>query len=251
MGVMQLILIFVLLLGELACIYLVFHTQQIAKNNADILQNREKEYEAEKGKNLATKEDIEDITKKVEEVKTAVSFSKRKKYEQLAEQEKNLVNILYEATIIFQSSNKLILYLYDTSTREKCDTLVESVNDALTRFYHLCNLTIVSISVEEFERVIGNLTNAVTNLGRNVSIVATDAANLVEQFNKQFNYALHQTNTAQSKQLWMENSLKTKKQMEAMREKPIEGIEQLKTAIDNYCAWLKQLYNKDFFVLKS
>ena len=186
MVVMQLIIIIFLLLGELACIYLVYHTQQIAKNNADILQNREKEYEAEKGKNLATKEEIEDITKKVEDVKTAVSFSKRKKYEQLAEQEKVLIDILYEATNIFQSRDKLILYLYDTSTRKRYDVLVESVNDTLTRFYHLCNLAIVSISDGGFESVIGELSNAVTNLGKNVSIIATDAASLVEQFNKQF-----------------------------------------------------------------
>ena len=251
MNVMQLILIIVLLLGELACIYLIHYTQQIAKNNADILQNREKEYEAEKGKNLATKEDIEDITKKVEDVKTAVSFSKRKKYEQLAEQEKVLIDILYEATNIFQSRDKLILYLYDTSTRKRYDALVDFINDTLTRFYHLCNLAIVSISEEEFDGVIGDLFNAVTNLGRNVSIVATDAASLVEQYNKQFDYALHEANTAQNKQMWIKSSLQTKKQIEAMRESSIDGIEQLKTAIDNYCVWLKQLYNNDFFVLKS
>lgn len=251
MDVMQLILIIFLLLGELACIYLVHHTQQIAKNNADILQNREKEYEAEKGKNLATKEDIEDITKKVEEVKTAVSFSKRKKYEQLAEQEKVLIDILYEATNIFQSRNKLILYLYDTSTRKRYDVLVEFVNDTLTRFYHLCNIAIVSIRVENFESLIGNLSDAVTNLGRNVSIVATDAANLIEQLNKQYEFALQQNTASQNRLTWLDSREKTKNQIIAMRENPIDGEMQLKVAIDKYCAWLKQLYSKDFFVLKS
>lgn len=59
-----LILLLIILVG-LSQIYLQKHVEQIAKNNADILQNRAKEYEAEKGRNLATKEDIEDITQKI------------------------------------------------------------------------------------------------------------------------------------------------------------------------------------------
>ena len=61
----EILIIVLLLIGEMVCIYLANMARRIGVNNADILQNRAKEYEAEKGKNLATKEDITEITKKV------------------------------------------------------------------------------------------------------------------------------------------------------------------------------------------
>lgn len=251
METVEIITIILLLLGEFACLYLVNHTKKLAENTADILQNRAKEYEAEKGKNLATKEDIEEITKKMEEVRTEVSLSKQKKYERLNEQERILVDILNEATKISQSQNKLVLYLYDTSSRVRYDDLVEFVNDTLTHFYHLCNHAVVSIPIEGLDKVVENLSFAVTYLSLNVNVLASNAANLVEQFNNQWNYALNQTTTEQNKVEWMQNSLKTKQQIEGMRDKPVEGKEQLSKAIDEYCLWLKQLYGKEFFVFKS
>ena len=248
METIEIITVVLLLLGELACLYLVNHTKKLAENSADILQNRAKEYEAEKGKNLATKEDIEEITKKVEEVKTEVSLSKQKKYEQLAEQERILIEILNEATKLSQTQNKLVLYLYDTSTRVRYDNLVEFVNDTLTRFYHLCNLAVVSIPINGIDKIVENLSFAVTYLSLNVNVISSNAANLVEQFNNQWNYALNQTTNEHDKTEWMQTSLKTKRQIEQMRDKPVEGGEQLNKAIKEYCLWLKQLYGKDFFV---
>ena len=247
METIEIITVVLLLLGELACLYLVNHTKKLAENSADILQNRAKEYEAEKGKNLATKEDIEEITKKVEEVKTEVSLSKQKKYEQLAEQERILIEILNEATKISQTQNKLVLYLYDTSTRVRYDNLVEFVNDTLTRFYHLCNLAVVSIPINGIDKVVENLSFAVTYLSLNVNVMSSNAANLVEQFNNQLNYALNQTANEHNKVEWMQTSLETKRQIEEMRDKPVEGGKQLSKAIEEYCLWLKQLYGKDFF----
>ena len=250
MRFLEIITIVLLLLVEVACLYLINHTKKLAENSADILQNRAKDYEAEKGKNLATKEDIEEITKKMEEVRTEVSLSKQKEYERLNEQERILVDILNEANKISQAQNKLVLYLYDTSSRVRYDDLVEFVNDSLTHFYHLCNLAVVSIPIEGLDKVVENLSFAVTYLSLNVNVLASNAANLVEKFNNQWNYALNQTTTEQNKVEWMQNSLKTKQQIEGMREKPVEGKEQLSKAIDEYCLWLKQLYGNEFFVFK-
>ena len=52
------IVLFVLFLLSL---YLSSAAKRLGENNADILKNRKKEYESEKGKNLATKEDIAEI----------------------------------------------------------------------------------------------------------------------------------------------------------------------------------------------
>lgn len=250
MNWIEILLIALLVLGELLSLYLSSTAKRLGENNADILQNRLKEYESEKGKNLATKEDIEEITKKVEDVKTEISLSKQKRYEQLAEQERILLAILNEASQVSQSQNKIILYLYDTSSRKRYDTLVENVNDTLTRFYHLCNLAVVCVPLDDIEDVVKDLSIAVTYLGAQVNVTATNAASLVEQYNKQMDYAMDHAEDA-NKAAWFAASIQTKQQLEAMRGKSIDGKDALRVAIEKYCAWLKQQYGRDVFVFKS
>ena len=91
---LEIVLFLLLLIGEVIMVFLLAFTRKVSENNADILQNQQKYYESEKGKNLATKEDIKEITKKVEEVKTEVSLSKQKTYEIQQEQERVLLGIL-------------------------------------------------------------------------------------------------------------------------------------------------------------
>lgn len=250
MNWIEIFIIALLLVGELFSLYLSGTAKKLGENNADILQNRMKEYESEKGKNLATKEDIEEITQKVEEVKTEISFSKQKRYEQLAEQERILLGILNEASQVSQSQNKIILYLYDTSSRKRYDALVENVNDTLTRFYHLCNLAVICVPLDDIEEVVKDLSIAVTYLGAQVNVTATNAASLVEQYNNQMEYAMDHVDD-ESKATWFTASIETKKQLEAMRGKSIDGKDALKAAIEKYCIWLKQQYGKDVFVFKS
>ena len=250
MNWIEILLIALLVLGNLLSLYLSSTAKRLGENNADILQNRIKEYESEKGKNLATKEDIAEITKKVEDVKTEISLSKQKRYEQLAEQERVLLGILNEALQVSQSQNKIILYLYDTSSRKRYDALVENVNDTLTRFYHLCNLAVICVPFDDIENVIKDLSIAVTYLGTQVNVIATNAAILVEQYNKQIDYAMDHVE-GESKVTWFNASLQTKQQLEAMREKPIDGKDALRAAIEKYSAWLKQQYGKEVFVFRS
>lgn len=245
------ILIFVLLIvGEVSCIYLVNNTKQLAKNNADILQNRDKEYEAEKGRNLATKEDIEEITKKVEEVKAEVSLAHQQKYDLLLEQKQLLIAVLNDATKITQAQNKLALYLFDTSSRNKFDELVETVSDTLTHFFHSCNLTRVAVPIEDIDKRIEDLSVIVTLYGSHISVTATNAASIVEQFNNEFDYALHQAKTDEDKAAWMQRSVMTKQKIENMRNKANPYRDEMQAAVEKYCGWLKQLYGMEFFTFK-
>ena len=62
---MTIALLILVLLMQAALIWIVTFSRRKGENAADIDDNREKFYEAEKGKNLATKEDIEQITKSI------------------------------------------------------------------------------------------------------------------------------------------------------------------------------------------
>ena len=241
------IILFLLLCVGALELFLKHHVQRIA----DLVTERDLSYESEKGRNLATKEDIEEITKKVEEVKTEVSLSKQQKYDSILEQKQLLVDLLNDATIITQAQNKLLLYLFDTSSRKRYDTLVENVSESLTHFYHISNLAIVTIPINNIEDVIRELSVIVTLYGSHVTVTATNAASLVDQFNNQMDYAMNQTPNDQSRTVWLTNSVQTKQQIEAMRNKANPYKDEMQSAIEKYTAWLKQLYGNDFFVFKS
>lgn len=251
MNWIEILLFIILFIGEIASIYAFSVLKKFGENKADIIQNRFKEYEAEKGRNLATKEDVEDVTKKVEEVKSVVTFSNQRRFDQLADQERILLELLYDATKIAQSQNKLILYFYDTSSRTRYDNLVESVNDILTHFYHLSNLAIVSIQIACIADKIRALSVATSYLASQVNVAATNAASLVDQFKNQMEYAMKMDNSDSAKAVWMSNAIQTKKEIVEMQGKPIEGRDQLNIEIEDYCKWLKQLYGKDFFVFNQ
>lgn len=220
-------------------------------NKADKQDTREISYESEKGKNIATKEDIAEITKQVEDIKNHVLFSAQKRFEHLNEQEHILVEILHEATVISQSQNKLLFYLYDVTTRQRYDFLVDFVNDRLTEFYHLSNLAIIIVQDNEVDEKIKDLSIAVTSLGLQVCAKATNAANLVSFYNNKMDYALNKTSNDQEKADWLSLANIDKQNIEKMKNEPIEGKDKLNKAIEDYKLWLKQLYGKEFFTYKD
>lgn len=246
----EFLLMAILVLGGCLSLYLSNMAKRLGENNADILQNRLKEYESEKGRNLATKEDIEEITRKVEEVKSVITLSQQKRFDRLADEERILLEILFDATKIAQSQNKLILFFYDTSSRIRYDNLVESVNDTLAHFYHLGNLATISFPIEGIAEQIGDLSIATTYLGAQVNVAATNASSLVDQLKNQMDYAFKMADNDPNKAIWLTKVMQTKRQIEAMRGKPIEGKDKLDKAIEKYCEWLKLLYGKDIFTFK-
>ncbi len=240
----------ILLVVECIGIFIASSVKKVAENNADILQNHEKEYEKEKGKNLATKEDIEEITRKMEDVKSIVSLSNQKKSENLSDQERILIEILTEANMISKAQNRCYLYLFDTSTRRKFDNLVEMVTDRMTNFYHLCNLAKIKIDTESLATQLDGLEKAVTLIGIEITTKSTNAASLIDEHLKMYDYAMTRASSDKEKVEWMQMSLESKRKIESMRTEPLAYKEQIWEAIDSYCEWLKELYGKEFFVMK-
>ena len=167
----------------------------------------------------------------------------------MVEQERVLLEILYDATKISQSQNKLILYLYDLSSRVRHDSLVESVNDTIAHLYHFCNVASLSMQIDGLSEQIEALSSATTYLASSINMVATNASNLIDQFNNQMDYAMRMDNP--HKNVSLNRALESKRQIEDMRNKPIDGKDALTAAIDSYCKWLKELYGKDVFIFKS
>lgn len=248
---LEICLFLLVLVGEVILLFMVGFTKRASENNADILLNQQKYYESEKGKNLATKEDIEDITKKVEEVKTTVSLSKQNEYDLKMEQERILLGILDDATKISICYVRLYVYLCDISSRTRLDSLVDSTNDILAHFRYLCNLATVSIPVEGIDEAIGALVDSVINKCFQISITATEAANLIDSHNTQLGLVKDSTLSNESKGLLIEGLARTKQKYDDIRSRDIPEQDSLLSAIRDFSAFLKDLYGKDLFLFKA
>ena len=75
--------------------------------------SREIDYEKEKGKNLATKEDIAQITKEIERVKNEISFENQRKHTFIEQRTNRYIEILHLAEELQLYNNQLLFYLYD------------------------------------------------------------------------------------------------------------------------------------------
>lgn len=104
------------------------------ENAADIDDNREKYYEAEKGKNLATKEDIEQITKSVEQIKNEISYENLRKHNAIQERERRFLNVLHIAENI-QMQQALVFYsMYQVENASVMMNAIKETNRLLSPY---------------------------------------------------------------------------------------------------------------------
>lgn len=237
-------------IDALIALFVLFMHRTI-KNLSDLLTARKKEYESEKGRNLATKEDIAEITKSIEEVKSSVAISSQRRYEQKKEQEKLLIDILRDANEVAVSRNKLMYYQYDTTSRARLDALVDSINDCLIRLAYESNLAEAYVDAEGIHRVINQLEAAVSAFGIEICVDATNSATFISQIIESNENALSPGQSKEAIATWVLNNKQAKDNLEKLKARTFDNKEKLQKAIAEYRLWLKDLYGRDFFMPAS
>ena len=86
-----------------------------------------KSYIAEKGKNLATKKDIEEITNKIETVKNEVSFRSQRKHEYINDRKKSAIDFLNSISVWLDFTLRPIGTIYNNPTNQ--ELLGNLIND--------------------------------------------------------------------------------------------------------------------------
>ncbi len=144
-------LIYSLIINTL-CIYLLYKTEylkKLAQNRADKETARETAFETKLGENLATKQDIAEITSKIEEVKQKFDLNKityQIQYAKLHERRMSIIEQMYEMVIIL--NNHLMDYVspfqssksgkQEDFEKEQLDKQTNTFNayNTLLQFYH-------------------------------------------------------------------------------------------------------------------
>lgn len=180
MTVLEVLLFFVFLCIGVLCIFLERHAKRIA----DTFTERHLAYEAEKGKNYATKEDIEGITKQIETVKNEISYTTQRKNDYIVERKRHLFNLLYYAEKISNGQNSLQLYARSSSEFKALSVLIDRTNDTILEMIHEFHILFVEYEGFEKEKVISNLVDNCSFLVAEIVTVAHNAAIALRQSQK-------------------------------------------------------------------
>lgn len=232
-----------LLLLNIFIICFIARIKRSAENTEDILQNREKEYEAEKGRNLATKEDIAEITQKIEQVKSEVSFVNQWKHEHIFQREKRLIDILRKAEIINHAIDEIILLSHNSNRIEKLYDLIDELNDLIVDITIDGDMILVDYSkIINIDSVTNLVDNAVL-YAKELSVLSHNVSDTLSRegkINSWFKNGIDLDSTMKL-EIIIESQQKAKDLVlsELKYKKPIEH------AIKNYIFWLKELNDLD------
>lgn len=152
-----------IVLNIIIIILLLFHKRleyyfsQKGKDDALKEDSRGINYENKKGENLATKEDIEELTRKIESVKNEVSFENQRKHDFIKQRTGRLLNIIYHTEKLNKYQAILFFSLYDYHSADRLTKLIEQINETLLNFLHECRITWITAQDEDMNSRITNL----------------------------------------------------------------------------------------------
>lgn len=208
---------------------------------ADTLTERHLAYEAEKGKNLATKEDIEGITKQIETVKNEISFTTQRKKDYIVERKRHLYNLLYYAEKISNSQNSLQLYARCPSEYKALYALIDRTNETILEMTHEFHILFAEYEGFEKEKVLSNLVDNCSYLSAEIVTIAHNAAISIRQ-------SLNCFEEADKKPVmgdyFMQQAQELKMKAISLVKEPLTHKDPVANAINQYVIWLKGLFGQ-------
>lgn len=208
---------------------------------ADLFTERDLAYEAEKGKNFATKEDIEGITKQIETVKNEISFTTQRKKDYIVERKRHLFNLLYYAEKISNGQNSLQLYARSASEYKALYALIDRTNDTILEMTH--EFHILFAEYEDFEKE-KEISNLVDNCSLLVAEIVTVAHNVAITLRQSQKCADEADKNDMHNSYYMQQALELKTKAISLVKEPLTHKEPVANAINEYVIWLKGLFGQ-------
>lgn len=237
MTVIEAICLFVCLLIGALYIFL----ERNMKRLADIVTERKLSYEGEKGKNLATKEDIAEITKQIETVKEEVSFASQRKKDFIVERKRHLFNLLYYAEKISNGQNSLQLYARNTTEFSALYGLINRINDTCLEMNHEFHILFAEYEGFEKEKTISNLVDNCSLLGAEIVTTAHNAAITMRQSQNCMEESKRKPLIGTQ---LMQDALDLNVKAVNLVSEPLPHKEAVADAINRYVIWLKVLFGQ-------
>lgn len=226
---------YILLTLEIVIVLFIFY----AKKRIEHGLKRETSYESEKGKNIATKEDIEAITEKIETVKNEISYEKQRNHEFVKEREKRFLNILFYAEAVANAVNRLYVYGHNTNDTKRVHDLIDDIAKNALLIRHTSAVCIAAYSdIMKDNNSMTKLVDDIQFLCAELQTKANNVANNITMFKHMFEKTQQDTSDKDSFNNAMLIGLSNNNLLDA----PLQYKDAVNEDINQYVMWLNKLY---------
>lgn len=233
---------YVILIFNLIFLLSIFYLKRYITHFIELQFQKDNSYQSEKGKNLATKEDIQEITANIETVKNEISFEKQRNHDFIKERERRFLNILFYAETIANSINRLYIYGHNTQDASRVHTLIDEISKTALLMRQESSVCIVA-----YDNIIGN-DRAMTNLVDNIQLLsaelltkANNVANNIAFFKQMFDKI--QREEGKIKDDTFVKAMTIGSQNNQLLDEPLKYKDAVNNDINQYLLWLNRLYN--------
>lgn len=231
---------------NLILIAIVCFGRNYIKKLADIVTAREESYESEKGKNLATREDIEELTAKMESVRSEISLEVKRRNDAIVQQEKRLLNVAYYAQYVMNAWNNVLVFSKHSGNVSKMYDIVKDINDSILKLGHTSNVILATYRETSELNVLTSLEKNVSKYGLEICAKAQNIATIL-------NISNQISNISQSTETYVEATVQFSKkympEIDKILEKKFEYRQATEEALRSYVIWLNKLYKKKFNII--
>lgn len=243
---MTTVLLILILLIQFGLLWITAFSKRKGENAADIDDNHEKYYEAEKGKNLATKEDIEQITRSIEQVRNEISYENLRKHNAIQERERRFLNILQIAEKM-QMQHALVFYsMYQVENAGLMTEAIKETNNLLVELNHEYRLILSSYKDIGALQNLNTLVEHLRPYASEICIAATNAATYMTTWKGCMDIFL-QNNSDSVKTTAFHQATLSKNGLDKFREElKFEERDKVAEAISDYIVFLRRLFNVKF-----
>ena len=164
---------------------------------AIVEDSRNISYESKKGENLATKEDIEELTRRIELVKNEISFENQRKHDFINQRTNRLLNILHNTEKLNEYQAILLYSLYDKKSSERLVELIEQINETLLDFLHECRIVFITIEDKSLTDIISELIKEAQQYAGFMCYIASNASSHMNNWRESLELASQNNNSQQ------------------------------------------------------
>lgn len=230
---------------NLILIIILWFYQNYIKKLADIVTARDESYESEKGKNLATKEDIEELTAKMESVRSEISLEAQRRNDAIVQQEKRLLNVLYYAQSVMKEWNNVILFSKYSGNVNQMYDIVKDINNNILKLGHMTNIILAAYPVTSELDELVLLNKNVSKYGVEICAKAQNMATILNMSNLISNIS-QSSETYAAAMTQFTNEYMPK--INEILEKKFLYKQASEEAFRKYVVWLNKLYKREFNV---
>lgn len=210
--------------------------------------SRNKAYNEEKGKNLATKEDIDEITEIIESVKNEISFESQRKHTFIEQRTNRYIEILHLAEELQLYKKQLLFYLYDKNSAEKLSILINEVNKTLLKLLHENRLLMVSTDDEYTIKRSNNLVKSSQEFVVFLCYIASNAISHLTDWKIYFDLATKSKDNSELSKMATDSIQQFSQTREEYEDKISEKEKKLYNDMVEYLSALKRLFKQEFYL---